>query len=57
MKQKLRARLDSVCGSSLFCDVSEMEAVCREVLVQRMIDTNEIYRRRKRGEGMISNGV
>ena len=53
VKAKVRARLSSVCGDSLYCDVADLEAVCREVLVQQMIDTNEIFRRRRRGEWLM----
>ena len=58
VKHRIRQRLDKVCGSSgatggLSCSVADLEAICREVRMERMLDTNEILkkrRRRKRGE-------
>ena len=57
VKLRIRQRLDEVCGGSdtlgtgLSCNVADLEAICREVRMEMMLETNEILkRRRKRGE-------
>ena len=48
--------MDRVCGvgasgMGLSCNVADLEAICREVRTEMMLETNEILkRRRKRGE-------
>ena len=59
VRQKIRSRLAEACSSSsssmedefdspLSCDVSELEAICRDVLEEEMTRTNLILGRRKR---------
>lgn len=51
MRRKLRARLEDVCGDSLYCDIGAMETICQEILEEQMERTNQIFkRRRRRGE-------
>ena len=56
VKHRIRQRLDEVCGvgasgMGLNCNVEDLEAICREVRTEMMLETNEILkRRRKRGE-------
>ena len=47
VRQKVLSRLDEVCGRSLYCDVLDLEAICGEVLGQRQVWTNEIFRRKR----------
>ena len=48
--------MDEVCGvgasgMGLNCNVEDLEAICREVRTEMMLETNEILkRRRKRGK-------
>ena len=56
VKHRIRQRLDEVCGvgasgMELNCNVEDLEAICREVRTEMMLETNEILkRRRKRGK-------
>ena len=54
VKTKIRQRLSEACGSSdgLSCDVEDLEAICEEVGLDVMQETNRIIskRRGKRGE-------
>ena len=56
VKHRIRQRLDEVCGvgasgMGLNCNVEDLEAICREVRTEMMLETNEILkRRRKRGK-------
>ena len=36
-----------VCGDSLYCDIMDLEAICGEVLEERQVWTNEIFRRKR----------
>ena len=47
VRQKVLGRLQEVCGDSLYCDVTELEAICGEVLSYRQVWTNEVFRRRR----------
>ena len=40
-------QLDLICGSSLYCDVSELEAICGDILSKQHVFTNEVVRRRR----------
>ena len=47
VRQKVLGRLQEVCGDSLYCDVTELEAICGDVLSQRQVWTNEVFRKRR----------
>lgn len=47
VRQKVLGRLQEVCGDSLYCDVTELEAICGEVLSHRQVWTNEVFRKRR----------
>ena len=59
VKHKIRERLDQVCGGGdggggdtvLTCNVAELEAICREVRADVMVETNEIFKRRRKKRG------
>ena len=40
-------QLDLICGSSLYCDVNELEAICGDILSKQHVFTNEVVRRRR----------
>ena len=54
VKLRIRQRLDEVCGGSdtlgtgLGCNVADLEAICREVRMDMMLETNEILKRRRK---------
>ena len=48
MKLKVQKKMTSVCGDTLYCDVTELEAICQDVLDEQMVKTNDILGRRKR---------
>ena len=42
------AKMATLCGDTLYCDVTELEAICQDVLDEQMVKTNDILGRRKR---------
>ena len=36
-----------VCGDSLYCDITDLEAICGEILEERGVLTNEIFRKKR----------
>ncbi len=55
LKVKIRQRLAEVCtpgdgdGDGLACDVSDLEAICQEVRIDIMLETNQILRKKRGG--------
>ena len=47
VRQKVLDQLDLICGNSLYCDVSELEAICGDILSEQHVLTNEVVRRRR----------
>ena len=47
VRQRVLGRLQEVCGDSLYCDVTELEAICGDVLSHRQVWTNEVFRKRR----------
>ena len=47
VRQKVLDQLDLICGNSLYCDVSELEAICGDILSKQHVLTNEVVRRRR----------
>ena len=52
VKSQLWSRLDSLCGSGLFCSAQDLEAVCDEARDAAMEATNEILRKRREGSDL-----
>jgi hypothetical protein len=48
VKSKIQKKMSAVCGNTLYCDVTELEAICQDVIDQQMIKTNDILGRRRR---------
>ena len=48
VRQKVLDQLDLICGNSLYCDVTELEAICGDILSQQHVYTNEVMIRRRR---------
>ena len=47
VRQKVLDQLDLICGNSLYCDVTELEAICGDILRKQHVYTNEVNRRRR----------
>ena len=55
MKRKVRDRLAEICGGGnvggdnglLHCDIKDLEAICQEVKTEQMMETNELFRRKR----------
>eukprot|EP00095_Tigriopus_kingsejongensis_P000543 maker-scaffold212_size255419-snap-gene-0.10 protein:Tk00543 transcript:maker-scaffold212_size255419-snap-gene-0.10-mRNA-1 annotation:"hypothetical protein BRAFLDRAFT_103549" len=47
VKAIIRQRLDELCQDGLFCDLSDLEAICEEVKWEEMVATNEIFRKKR----------
>ena len=50
VRKKVLRQLEMVCGDSLYCDVMDLEAICGEVLDERRVLTNEIFRKKRNTE-------
>jgi hypothetical protein len=48
VKLKVQKKMTAVCGDTLYCDVTELEAICQDVLDEQMVKTNDILGRRRR---------
>ena len=46
IRQKVLDQLYLICGNSLYCDVTELEAICGDILRNQHVYTNEVRRRR-----------
>ena len=47
VRQKVLDQLDLICGNSLYCDVTDLEAICGDILRKQHVYTNEVVRRRR----------
>ena len=47
VRKKVMDKLDEICGHSLYCDVTDLEAVCGDILKIQHVITNEVFRRRR----------
>ena len=48
VKLKVQKKMTAVCGDTLYCDVTELEAICQDVLDEQMVKTNDILGRNRR---------
>jgi hypothetical protein len=48
VKAKVQKKMSMVCGTALYCDVTDLEAICQDVLDDAMLKTNDILGRKRR---------